>query len=282
MPDDLWVTRPTTIGVATYPPGATYGPRRLGDHEFVWVIEGEVEYRSDGRLVAAPPGSLILCQPGSVDFFRFDPGRRTRHAYFHFRVVSVPTAWPPAPSWPIMRACADDDLMEALFRHLLTWAAEGAAAQVERTTAHLLVTFVDGQSATNRIPADVAPPAVGRALSHIYARLDREPEAAIRLDDLAAVAGVNRAHLCRIFRATTGRTPLETVRLARLDRAATLLARSNYTVAEIAAACGFASPFHFSRRFKESYGEAPRTLRDRLRAGAVPPEPRLLRVTSAQ
>lgn len=170
----------------------------------------------------------------------------------------------------MMRSCGDDDLLEALFRHLLTWAADGAAAQVERTTAHLLAAFVDGQSATNRIPADVAPPAVDQALSYIYARLDREPEAAIRLDDLAAVAGVNRAHLCRIFRATTGRTPLETVRLARLDRAATLLARSNYTVAEIAAACGFASPFHFSRRFKESYGEAPRTLRDRLRAGEVP------------
>ena len=74
---------------------------------------------------------------------------------------------------------------------------------------------------------------------------------------------------------------METVRLARLDRAATLLARSNYSIGEIAAMCGFASPFHFSRRFKESYGEPPRALRDRVRAGAVSPEPRLLRVRPA-
>lgn len=278
MPDDLLVSRPTTIGVATYPPGASYGPRRLGDHEFVWVIEGEVEYRHGDRGVAAPPGSLILCRPGAVDSFRFDPCRRTRHAYFHFRVVAVPADWPPPVAWPTVRAVGADDLLPTLFRHLLTWAAEGAPSQVERTTAHLLAAFVGGETATGAIPAEVAPEAVGRVQAHIYDRLDREPDAAIRLDDLATVAGVNRAHLCRLFRATTGRTPMETVRLARLDRAATLLARSNYSIAEIAAMCGFASPFHFSRRFKESYGEPPRALRDRVRAGAVPPEPRLLRV----
>ncbi|MDP9364299.1 MAG: helix-turn-helix transcriptional regulator, partial [Chloroflexota bacterium] len=170
------------------------------------------------------------------------------------------------------------DLLPALFRHLLTWAAEGPASGVERTTAHLLAAFVGGETATDAIPAEVAPEAVGRVQAYIYDRLDLEPDAAIRLDDLAAVAGVDRAHLCRLFRATTDRTPMETVRLARLDRAATLLARSNYSIAEIAAMCGFASPFHFSRRFKESYGEPPRSLRDRVRAGAVPPEPRLLRV----
>ncbi len=278
MLDDLLVTCPTTIGVATYPPGASYGPRRLSDHEFVWVIDGEVEYRRGNRMVAAPSGSLILCRPGAVDAFRFDPCRRTRHAYFHFRVVAVPADWPPPVAWPIVRAVGADDLLPALFRHLLTWAAEGPASGVERTTAHLLAAFVGGETATDAIPAEVAPEAVGRVQAYIYDRLDLEPDAAIRLDDLAAVAGVDRAHLCRLFRATTDRTPMETVRLARLDRAATLLARSNYSIAEIAAMCGFASPFHFSRRFKESYGEPPRSLRDRVRAGAVPPEPRLLRV----
>ena len=168
------------------------------------------------------------------------------------RVVAVPADWPPPAAWPIVRAVGPDDLLPALFRHLLTWAAEGAASGVERTTAHLLAAFVGGETATDAIPAEVAPEAVGRVQAYIFERLDLEPAAPIRLGDLAAVAW--------------------------LDRAATLLARSNHAIAEIAAMCGFVSPFHFSRRFKESYGEPPRSLRERVRAGAVPPEPRLLRV----
>jgi transcriptional regulator GlxA family with amidase domain len=65
------------------------------------------------------------------------------------------------------------------------------------------------------------------------------------------------------------------VRLARLDRAATLLVRSNFSVQEIAELCGFASAFHFSRRFKEAYGQSPRELRQQVRAGATLPAPRL-------
>jgi transcriptional regulator GlxA family with amidase domain len=41
--------------------------------------------------------------------------------------------------------------------------------------------------------------------------------------------------------------------------------------------CGFASQFHFSRRFKEAYGRSPRMLRREIAAGAVPPVPKLLR-----
>ncbi len=70
---------------------------------------------------------------------------------------------------------------------------------------------------------------------------------------------------------------MQALRLARLDRAAVLLARSNYNVNEIAALCGFASAFHFSRVFKDAFGQAPRDLKRALQNGATPPVPRLLR-----
>jgi transcriptional regulator GlxA family with amidase domain len=57
-----------------------------------------------------------------------------------------------------------------------------------------------------------------------------------------------------------------------------LLARSNYSVNQIAALCGFASPFHFSRRFTEAYGPAPTAVRAAVASGLTPPVPRLLRM----
>jgi transcriptional regulator GlxA family with amidase domain len=45
--------------------------------------------------------------------------------------------------------------------------------------------------------------------------------------------------------------------LVRLSRAAEALVRSTATIAEIAHLTGFANPYHFSRRFRLTYGVAP-------------------------
>lgn len=277
MLDELRVTLPRTIGVATYPPGATFGPRRLRDYEFVWIIDGEVEYGCDGATFAAPPGAIVLCRAGTTDFFRFDPAQRTRHAYFHFNLLSWPRDWSAPEAWPYVRLTAEGDLLRALFGHLLTWAGKGDPLQRELTVLQLLAAFVSGEIATGAVPPDPLPPAVERAQSYIHERLDAAPDAPIALGDLALAAGVNREHLCRLFAAATGHSPMATVRLARLDRAAVLLARSNYRIGEVASMCGFASPFHFSRRFKDAFGHSPRDLRRRVAAGETPPTSRLLR-----
>ena len=74
---------------------------------------------------------------------------------------------------------------------------------------------------------------------------------------LAAAAGVSTGHLFRIFRTEYGCSPARALEIIRLARAAILLQRSNATIAEIAHRCGFANPYHFSRRFAAVYGLPP-------------------------
>ncbi len=279
MLPDLDVSLPTGWGVATYPPGASFGPRRMRDWEFVWLMQGDAEYQWGDTNVAAPEGSLVLCRPGATDAFQWDPRRRTRHAFVHFGVERVPDGWPEWCDWPLVREGQEDDILRPLFRHLLTWTEGGDAEQCRLTLMTMLTAFRTGQRATGNPAREVWPPAVEAACAFITARLDDDPAAPLPLPALAAHACVTPEHLCRLFKAALGRSPAETVRLARLDRAATLLARSNYSVGEIAALCGFASPFHFSRRFKDAYGQSPSDLRRRVGAGATPPLSRLLRAS---
>jgi AraC-like DNA-binding protein len=274
---ELELSLPTASGVATYPPGATFGPRTMRDYEFVWIIEGEVEYRWGAQSVAAPSGAIVLCRPGAVDFFRWDPRQRTRHGYFHFNILAAPRHWPPQAQWPLVRLPEEGDVLRPLFRYLLTWAGHGDPEQQQLTMATLLTAFLTGEIASGDVPRETLPEAVERAWAYIHRRLEDEPAAPIGLAELAGVACVTPEHLCRLFTASLGRSPVETVRLARLDRAAVLLARSNYAINEIAALCGFASPFHFSRRFREAFGQSPSALRKAIQAGATPPTPRLLR-----
>jgi AraC-like DNA-binding protein len=277
MSDELQLTHPTATGVASYPPGATYGARVMRDHEFVWLMEGDAEYQRGDQTVSAPAGSIVLCQPGATDFFRWDPKRSTRHGFFHFDILRLPTVWPTSDTWPLVRLTPEGDILRPMFRHLLTWSAAGDPELCQLTMKHMLTAFVLGQIETREVPRESLPAPVERALAFVETEFEADPAATITLEDLARAGEVTPEHLCRLFSASTGRSPAETVRFARLDRAALLLARSNYSIQEIATLCGFSSPFHFSRRFKEAYGQSPRALRESVREGGSPPMPRLLK-----
>lgn len=277
---DLEVSLPTGLGVATYPPGATFGPRHLRDYEFVWLIEGDAVYERAGQRYDAPQGSLVLCRPTSpdtTDGFVWDAQRRTRHAYFHFSLGQTPRVWLSPALWPLVRADEADGPLTHQFRYVLAWGRGGDPLTCRLAIAGMVAAWATDQTRAVDVPPDALPDAVERALAFMRATLDADPAASISLRQLAEAGCVSPEHLCRNFKSSTGRTPLETLRLARLDRAAVLLARSNYGVAEIARLCGFASEFHFSRRFKEAYGSSPRGLRDRVRGGETPPAPRLTR-----
>jgi len=265
----------TSHGVVTYPAGATFGPRQMRDYEFVWIVEGDCEYRHGQQTVPAPPGSIVLCRPGETDFFRWDVRRRTQHAYFHFDITRVPRNWPKPADWPLVRNTSEGDILRPVFSHILRHVG-GDPELLHLSISHLLACFVLGQIDTGAIPRDTLPEPVELAWQFIQRQLDRDAAEPITLDDLAGAAFVTRGHLCRIFADAIGHSPMETVRLARLDRALDLLARSNFTIGQIAELCGFASNFHFSRRFKDAFGKSPRAMRAQIHEGATPPAPRLL------
>jgi AraC family transcriptional regulator len=279
MLPDLEISLPTGYGIATYPPGASFGPRRMRDWEFVWLLQGNAEYTWGDLTVAAPEGCFVLCRPGATDSFQWDRVQRTRHGFFHFQVLSIPPHWAPWEDWPLVRAPEEEDILRPLFRHLLTWMDGGDPDGCRLTIAAMLNTFRTGQRATGGMVHEAWPPAVELVCAYIARCLDEDPAASLSLPALASVACLTPEHLCRLFKSSLGYGPAETVRLARLDRAATLLARSNYSIGEIAAQCGFASPFHFSRRFKDAYGQSPSDLRRHLQAGASLPLTRLLRAS---
>lgn len=263
--------------VATYPPGATFGPRAATSWEFVWLLEGRSIYRfqreGEKGEIELRVGQLLLCRPDERDWFEWDRAARTRHGFFHFELEGQGIEW---GHWPRVRAMGGDDLFGPLARHLLTWSELGGAQQRDLAASLFLTAFVSGQSSVGDVPPQRAPEPVERAMNWLFARLEDDASSPISLESLSKAAFVSPEHLCRLFKTATNHSPIEVVRLARLDRAALLLARTNFAIGEIAHLTGFASQFHFSRAFKEAYGSSPRELRKKLEQGEAMPAPRLL------
>jgi AraC family transcriptional regulator len=86
---------------------------------------------------------------------------------------------------------------------------------------------------------------------------DRYGERELRIADLAAVAGVDPAHLARTFRAHYGTTAGAYLREIRVQRASDALVRSSAPLARIALDSGFADQSHFTRVFRTVHGVTP-------------------------
>ncbi|MCE0498095.1 MAG: AraC family transcriptional regulator [Methylacidiphilales bacterium] len=250
--------------------------RYLHDHELVVVTEGScrVQVERDyhelaiGTFLIIPPGiyHTTMTHHGGVgrscfhfDWLRPAPTRRRLPSWiFHpARPRSGDIKRGPAfvprrvrqghfdPSGPIL------PLMERIFQRQAT------GSEQERATCHLLFAEVLylllWREGTRRPPGD-------RSTLLAYAvkeLLDRTPENEMGIQALLATLGFSYAHLCRLFQAKFGISPVEYRNSARLERAADILRDPRRTIAEAAYTAGFNDPAYFSRMFRKRHGVSP-------------------------
>jgi len=265
-------------GWATLPPGSTFGPRVLNDYEFLWMVEGESIAEWDGVRYALPPGTLALIPPGTRDYYEWDRSVNTQGVYLHFIMETRGVELPPKKEWPPLRVLPDGDILRPLMRHAMWLVDHHSPAREELlqlTMRQMLGAYLSGDFHTGAAVTTNFPAPVTRALRFAHERLEAGIARAPTLVELARAAHVSEGHLCRLFRTSVGCGPLQALKQVRLDRAASLLAETNLPAKEIAGLFGFASPFHFSRSFRESFGLSPRAYRRRASLGEVVPNTRL-------
>ena len=81
------------------------------------------------------------------------------------------------------------------------------------------------------------------------------------VEDLAAAAGLSRAHFSREFRQTFGESPHAYLLTRRLERAAALLRGTDRGVADICFSVGLKSVGSFTTSFTRTYGVSPTAYR---------------------
>lgn len=80
----------------------------------------------------------------------------------------------------------------------------------------------------------------------------------ISIDDLESVTGVSRFVILRAFHREFGATPMRWLWRYRVELGAKLLQdQPAWSCSDIAYFCGFETPSHFTRRFRDVYGWPP-------------------------
>ena len=85
-------------------------------------------------------------------------------------------------------------------------------------------------------------------------------ESSLSVETLAEQMGVSRVQLYRKVKTLTGRTPVDIIRLSRLNRSKVLLETTDKNVSEVAYEVGFTAPSYFTKCFKDEFGISPSDL----------------------
>lgn len=129
-----------------------------------------------------------------------------------------------------------------------------------------LATSVADQMVYNSVRGDESEQRVSPGARHGFRseplkralrEIDRNLEETISTAELAERSGVTTRQLERLFGRYLNCSPKKYYRDARLHKARNLLLQTDLSIAEVAIACGFASPTHFARAYRQTYGVAP-------------------------
>ena len=110
----------------------------------------------------------------------------------------------------------------------------------------------------------VLPLARAQGAPELFEAVERRFARQVRLSvPLAGAIELSPFYFTRMFKAATGKTPLDYVMETRVEEAERLLQGTILPLAEIGRRVGFRTQAHFSTVFRKRRGVAPRTVRIR-------------------
>jgi AraC family transcriptional regulator of arabinose operon len=252
------------FGDVLYAPGGVCGPRTQHDFQLILLHSGSLILTLDRtRKLEVRPGEAVLLAPGHRELFRFDPNLPSRHTWCALAPRALPASLRPCCQPSLQPVPYHDHLLDLLEQVIASPLALLPDDPVR--TAHfeaMAVAFFTG------FLMSPAPSRSGgfphTALARTERFLQSEFSRPLTAVDIARAAGVSIQYLGKLLRQAGKPTAIEWLYQKRLEHAAELLARTGLTVAEISERCGFANPFHFSRKFRQYHGRSPRAVRQSL------------------
>ncbi len=104
-------------------------------------------------------------------------------------------------------------------------------------------------------------PHQSKIVSETHAFIEAHLDEGIDLSTLASLFKMNPSAYLRKYKAQTGQTPMEAVRVIRAERARDYLLSTNLPLKHIAPKVGFANEYHLSRILKKHFDTTPGQIR---------------------
>ncbi len=236
--------------------GHAYDPHRHDTYALGYTISGVQSFDYRGARADSTPGHAIVLYPDEKHDGRAGApsGFRYRMAYVEPRLIRDALGG-GALSLPFLSRAVfrDHRLMKAIRATLDDLNRPLESLELDHVVlgiAEALLTL--DRSAGRRSGMSSCATAVERARQYLDAHITR----VVTSEELEAATGLDRYALARQFRMRLGTSPYRYLTMRRLDQARFRM-RAGASLADAAAASGFADQSHMTRQFRRAYGLPP-------------------------
>lgn len=223
-------------------------PRKIADHELVYILQGEGNISLAGVIYQVKSGDLVYIQPGVEHWLNVSAEPCMEFYAVHMGLPANVHRLPLPDIWSSKPPQLDSLFrkLELAVRHntyLSTWQQNLVLEQIVCECLQLLQT---DQLSYHTVR-------INRVLDLIH----DNPCLPLTMDDLLVRAGLQKSAFLQSFKAVTGTTPRQYILKLRLQHACDLLSETDLPISQIAEQSGFSDSFYFSRCFRQWYGLPP-------------------------
>lgn len=250
-------------------PSHSYGPVCRNHFLFHYVLSGTGTLLADDsnkntKTYQIRSGQGFMIFPNQITTYIADRKLPWEYTWLEFDGLRVKEAL------DIAGLCVDTPVYHAKFKDLrqsmadeMLYIAQHKEAPPFHLIGHLYL-FLD---ALTRSCASVMR-SKGNKLQDFYIKealsfIEQNFQNNISIEDIAKVCGLNRSYFGKIFKDALGKSPQEFLLHYRMIKAAELLKLTQLTIGDISKAVGYENQLHFSRAFKNVYGNSPREWRNK-------------------
>lgn len=232
-----------------------------GFHNFMMIVSGEGTCVTDGKCMDFRPGILAYHHPGQS--FGFETSKtKLMHVYgvnfYAASSVCVSGSWETRnveklPFENFMQVTDVDILIKNFHRLSETWEKQERNYMLKCRSILLNIIYEISNQCFCGSSRIVASQKIEPVLEYIRLNLHRQ----IKLEEMAQITGLSAVYFCKLFKSTTGISPMEYINQKRILKSEEYLT-IGCSVAETSQKTGFCDSFYFSKVFKKIKGVSPR------------------------
>lgn len=246
------------------------------DIEFIYVLDGEMDYFVNGKSIPLKTGDMIMVNSGRLHF-----GYSDRHSDCHYYCAVLhpsllttnkklseryitPLTGSSQPDYFLFSH--EDDIAAQMLSIYNTKTGSSPCPELEAISLFQNLWIQLYQrilpslcKETENADSDLATQR--RMVSFIY----QNYSSAITLEDIANAGQVCRSKCCQIFKKYMGQSPMDFVNSYRLENSQQLLEKTSLSVTDICLACGFNHQSYFTKQFRAKYQCTPKEYRKQCR-----------------
>lgn len=235
---------------------------RHSHHTIHFILEGEGTYKVDGKAFHLKKNQAFYTPPGKT--LSYFPSKNKPWTYVWFAFVGIKSEeFMSRYSISKSYVCtpSNHEAIQRFFERLLTQ-LNSALLREETILSNFfkfieLLTYDDISAEQKTISI---PTYITLAKEFMWANYGNPH---LTMQQVAQAIHISHSYLCAIFKQHEGISAKQHLSLSRLKAARDFLVRTDKTITEISALCGYKDPLYFSAAFKKQFNYSPTEYREK-------------------